>query len=247
MADKPISPGGSPIYRYSNPKRGLQLESDLPDFADDIARHLGEFLGSPDLVFFEVASEIVPIDIFQYRPTAKRPFWTFVTSGMSSLAMAVPKGVSNPQDFERIELLVALPEDWLPKASAGLTDKENFGPPEKWWPISRLKEYARFPHRHGAWIWKGHTFSNGDPPEPLGPGTKQAGFILLPPATLPREARVIETTRDVPITLFALVPLYAEEMNLKLGRGTRPLVRLLEEAGVNEVVAPKRRNVALQN
>jgi hypothetical protein len=161
--------------------------------------------------------------------------------------MAVPKGVSNPKDFERIELLIALPEDWLPKGSDGLGDKESFRPPEKWWPIEKLKEFARFPHRYGAWIWKDHTLSNGDPPEALGAGTKQTGFILLPPATLPREACVIETEAGVPITLFALVPLYTEERNLKLGRGDSPLRRLLEEAGVNEIVAPKRRNVALQN
>jgi hypothetical protein len=247
MADETHSPDGSPVHRYSNPWRELEPASDLQDFTADIAQHLEEFLGPPDNVFFEIVPDIVPINILQYRPTPKRKLWTFVSSGASSLPMAVPKGVSNPKDFERIELLIALPEDWLPRGSAGLGDKESFRSPEKWWPIEKLKEFARFPHRYGAWIWKGHTLSNGDPPEALGAGTKQTGFILLPPTTLPRQACAIETEAGVPIALLALVPLYSEEMNLKLGRGDSPLRRLLEQAGVNEIVAPKRRNVALQN
>jgi hypothetical protein len=246
MAEETRSPGGSTIHRYSDPSRTGWPDPDQQFFADEIARHLDQLLGPPDGYFVEFISQVISIGIFQYRPTAERKFWTFVTSGMSSLPMPVPKEIPNPQNFERAELLIAVSEDWLSKNSVGLSGKD-FGRPEKWWPIAKLKEFARFPHAYGAWFWEEHTLANYDPPEPLGPGTRQDGVVLLPPATLPREACVIEAGPGVRITLFALIPLYPEEMKLKLERGIGTLRQLLEEAGVDEVVAPKRRNVALQN
>lgn len=52
----------------------------------------------------------------------------------------------------------------------------------------------------------------------------------------------MEPGKDV--HFFTLIPLYAEEMNLKLTQGTEALLEKLAQAGVNEIVQLDRKNAA---
>jgi hypothetical protein len=48
----------------------------------------------------------------------------------------------------------------------------------------------------------------------------------------------------MPIHFLAVMPLYEEELRLKLDRGAEVLFERLDEAGVNELLVLQRKNVA---
>lgn len=59
---------------------------------EEIEAHIERHVGKISMVFHEVLSDIVHIDIHQIPPTDDRPYWTLVTSGMSDLPMSVLRG-----------------------------------------------------------------------------------------------------------------------------------------------------------
>jgi hypothetical protein len=133
-------------------------------------------------------------------------------------------------------LLIALPEDW-PITEVALKDEAN------WWPIRWLKLVGRLPHENESWIWWGHTIPNGDPPEPIA-NTKFVGVMLSPPYWLPRDFFELTTKSGETITFYALIPLFAEEMKLKLEKGFDELEARFEKQDINFVIDAKRPNVA---
>ena len=61
------------------------------------------------IVFHELISDQVHIDLHWVKPTAERPFHTLVTSGMSNLPMTTPPGA---EEVRYAELSICLPADW---------------------------------------------------------------------------------------------------------------------------------------
>ena len=72
-------------------------------------RHFGEPAG----VLHPTARRNPHVDVYPFRPTAERPFWTLVTGGMSDEPQPVPPEIQAPR---RIELVLYLPEQdyWGP-------------------------------------------------------------------------------------------------------------------------------------
>jgi hypothetical protein len=214
-------------------------------FGLEIEDHLVRVLGPYNFVFREIVSDQVRIDVLQFPPTEARPFWTFVTSGMSDLPMSVPNEVApSPEFYERAEMVIAVPEDWVPRGPDGALDDVAIRLPEKWWPIKWLSYLARFPHKYRTALWIEHSIPNGNPAQPLGPGTSLTGFVLAPPATWPTEARMMRTTNGTIVTFLAAYPLYTSEMDLKLSDGFGAIYNLLISGGVTEVIEPNRANLA---
>lgn len=54
----------------------------------------------------------------------------------------------------------------------------------------------------------------------------------------------LTTAAGETISFYMLVPLYAEEMDLKLKKGAEHLEQKLEKAGIGSVLDPRRPNVA---
>ena len=79
------------------------------DVDQQVTAHVERNLGSVDLVFHEVASNGVVIDVLSVAPTAERPVRTLVTCGMSALPMTIPPGADTPA---RAELMLVLPAEW---------------------------------------------------------------------------------------------------------------------------------------
>ncbi|HEY0978727.1 MAG TPA: suppressor of fused domain protein [Flavobacteriales bacterium] len=227
------SGSGEPIHRYTDRKR--EFEHAIGDGAniDAISAHIERYIGPVASVFHEVVSDLVHIDVHVVAPNAKRDFYTLVTSGMSDRAMKAP--VDHPE-LKYSELMICLPPHW-PMSDAAWGNEDHY------WPIRWLKVLARFPHEYLTWLWAMHTVPNGDPAEPLASNTGMTGFILLPALTVPPGFRELRVNEERMIHFHAMVPLFPDEMALKLDKGADALIEGFDRNGVTELFDPQRKSV----
>jgi hypothetical protein len=230
---KVVSISGHPVEHY---REGPKSFSPPPDElgVDAIARHIERHLGPVASVFHELLSDAVHLDVHWVKPSPARPYHFLATSGMSDRPMSVPQGVAAPR---HIELVVTLPERWW-------IGDEAFRSDNWYWPVRQLKTLARFPHKYDAWLGEGHTVTNDDPPQPLAPGTRLCGAILLRPQHVPEAFRELRVDARKTIRFLAVVPLYEEEIALKMRDGTEALLERLRRRGVTDVIEPARASVA---
>lgn len=216
-------------------------EEPADELANAIGDHVVKHIGPVTNVFHEIHGDLVQIDILVIGPREERPYTTLVTCGMSDRPMRVP--LEDPDDLALIpelrfaELLLALPADW-PLTPDSFQDEANY------WPIRWLKRLARLPHRMDAWIGLGHTIPNGDPPTNLGPNTAFSGWLVDEPVLFDPAVQKLSID-DKAINFYAIVPVYVEEMTLKLRKGTGALSHMLDQAKVSELIDLNRRNVAV--
>jgi hypothetical protein len=230
-----VSESGQPIFRHKPKKRDFDIATGSEESAvEAIVDHVETHLGKIDIVFHELISDLVHIDVHQIKPTRERNFWTLITTGMSDRPMTVPEGVT---DAHYAELMICLPPSWKISDEA-FKDEANY------WPIGLLKLLSRLPHEYGTWLAPGHTIPNADPPEPYAPDTKFCCAMLVNPLTTPPEFDQFEAGTGKVIRFLAVIPLYLEEVELKLKQGSDELIKRLEKQGVTEVLKPGRKNVA---
>ncbi len=209
--DDEVSPGGSKLLRYPQrtiPARSSDGDGDLIDaVSDHMERHIGEI----HLVFHEVVSDLVHVDVHWIAPGPNRPYHTLFTTGMAEAPMNVPEGVTH----RYAEMLTMLPSDWP-------LSQDSFKNEAHYWPVRWLKTCARLPHEYDTWFGPGHTMPNGDPPEPFAPGTPLCGVIAITPFMLPEEAQQVRPGSRA-IQLLYMLPLTAAEMQFKLDEGSDAL------------------------
>lgn len=230
--DNLVSLSGSPIFRYTDGEKEWEAphgEECIEEISDHIELHLGKI----EIVFHEIVSDTVHIDVHHVRPGEARPFHTLVTSGMSDLPMQVPESADSTRFME---LMVTLPEYWK-------VDDDSFNDEIWYWPIRQLKSLARFPHKYNTWLGWGHSVPNGDPAEKFADNTALNGVIILPSINVPEEFLQLSIDENKTIEFYSVVPLYQEEMELKLNKGSEALLDLFDKHGINDVVFPERKNV----
>lgn len=231
--DNVVSMSGAPIFRYTDGEKEWEAphgEECIEEISDHIEAHIGEV----SMVFHELVSDTVHIDVHHVRPTKERPCHTLITSGMSDLAMNVPEQVSSTR---YMELMVTLPKTWQ-------IDQDSFKDEAWYWPVRQLKYLARFPHKHDTWLGWGHTIPNGDPAEPYAENTQLSGIIILPPVNVPPEFAELKINEGKTIEFYSIVPLYNEEMNLKLAKGSDLLLDKFDDNDISEIININRKNVA---
>ncbi|MCA9063735.1 MAG: suppressor of fused domain protein [Planctomycetaceae bacterium] len=231
--DVEVSQSGSVIWRHESRTIPFEPTEGDPDRIEQISAHIETHLGPVANVFHELVSDLVHIDVHVVEPTEDRPWYTLVTSGMSEAPMNTPEGAD---DLRYAELLVMLPADW-PLSMEAFEDEQYY------WPIRWLKMLARFPHEYDTWLGFGHTVPNGDPPEPLGPGTDFCCNLLLPPLLVPEGFQTLEVDEFRSISFFSLIPIYRDEMEFKLKHGLDPLLTLFDECEVDDVINLERGSV----
>lgn len=231
--DNLVSLSGAPIYRYTDGEKEWESPHG-EECIEEISNHIETHIGEVELVLHELISDTVHIDIHYVKPTKERPFHILITSGMSDLPMNVPEEAGMTK---YMELMITLPESWH-------VDEESFKDERWYWPIRQLKYLARFPHKYDTWLGFGHTIPNGDPAESFAENTKLSGVILLPPLYVPDEFTRLYISQDKIIEFFSIVPLYSEEMNLKLAKGSDALLDKLDEINAWELIDVNRKNVA---
>lgn len=220
------SESGNPIYRYDQREREFELAAGDSENIERISAHIEECVGPVASVYHELISDLVHIDVHMVAPTPERDFYTLVTSGMSDRAMHVPEGL---EDYRYCELMIALPADWP-------MDQEAWKDDANYWPVRMLKYLARFPHEYETWLWAMHTIPNGDPPEPFAVNTQLSGVILLPPLTVRPEFHQLVVDDAKTIHFHAIIPLHANEMDLKLKKGAEALFDGFDRDGVSELL-----------
>lgn len=226
------SKSGAPIYRHIASEARFELVGGTFQFTKLIESHIDKHFKNRITIFHEIVSDLIHLDIELIEPVADRPYFTLITNGMSSRPMNTPKG---KEQYRYAELIVSLPRDW-PLTQESFADERNY------WPIRWLKELARLPHKYNTWLWASHTVPNGDPPQPFADNTKLCCAFILIPILVPKSFLSLEVSPDTTIHFLSFIPIYKEEMNLKLQKGLDPLLSLLDEAKVNELLNINRPN-----
>jgi Suppressor of fused protein (SUFU). len=194
--------------------------------------HIEKYVGNIETVMHEIESDDLHIDVHVVLATEEQPFVTLITTGMSDLPMAV-----EDPELQYAELFFCLPPDW-PISLEAFNDEANY------WPIRWLKMLARYPHQAGTWLGQGHTIPNGNPPEPLGDFTDMSGILLMPPLFLPDEFATLYVSDEKVINFYQLLPLYREEMELKVEKGADVLFEKFQEnIPADLLLYPERPNV----
>ncbi|HZY80331.1 MAG TPA: suppressor of fused domain protein [Cyclobacteriaceae bacterium] len=232
MDEPELSESGNPIYRYNKDQENkFTPASGDGENIDAIDAHITQHIGPVEMVFHEIVSDQVHIDIHWVKATAERPYHVLVTSGMSDKSMNTPQEADIPQ---HLELCMLLPVEWK-------IDEKSFKDENNYWPIRWMKIIARFPHQYNTWVGWGHTIPNGENAAGFASATKLGCMILLPSLNLPHDFFELKTGSKT-IAFFCLYPLYKEEMDFKLKNGTDRLLDKFEEAGISDIVDINRPN-----
>jgi len=207
------SKGGSRLLKYG----GAEFDSPTAGFVDDsIAidpeereRIYEEIFGPVDTVTHELVPLVPHVDVYWFAPTERRPFFTFVTGGMSDLPMHTPSELGPA--VRRIELVFYAAED-----------KTEY--------VELLRRLAHFAHDCQTWIHFGHTMPNGTPPEPFFGSTHLDNLFFMPSIVSPDSTLGERLAwRHEPVNLVWCVPITTAECNLKLERGSDALYDLFDE------------------
>lgn len=233
LASEERSPAGSPIYRHKERTTDLAASETDEQLLECLGEHLAAHIGEVKMVFHEIISEVVHVDVHWIEPTPERDFHTLVTSGMSDRPMTVPDGA---EEYQYAELLIALPSSW-PLTQEAFEDEDNY------WPVRWLKMLARMPHEYNTWLGMGHTVPNGDPPEPFAGNTKMCCWMMGPPVLVPEDFSPLVIGPEKQIHFYSMLPLYREEMELKLREGFEAIMERLGNAEVTELLDAGRKNV----
>jgi len=197
-----------------------------------LAAALDHYLGGVEpCVLTELVSESVAVDILCFPPTEAVPVWTFATSGMSDLPMAVPRWSDYPR---YAELMICLDWDWP-------VGPDLFAEEAAFWPVRLLRALARYPHATGAVLAPGQTFTlaeladgdeptgdatDADTPRLLSPELPFTGVLLGVPLLLgdQKEPCLIPMEDEGrALQLLTVLPLHPAELDLARKRGVTAL------------------------
>lgn len=222
-----VTPGGSPIYRYEEPKdEGWRPPKAIGTYAEEVSAHFEAlFPGRECSVFHEIISDLVHIDVNILHPTEQQNYYVLYTTGMSDLPMTLPDELADREDLKYAELYLFLPGSW----DLGKTgDLAQDIPYERFWPIHVLKFLARFPHEYKTWLAWGHTMPNGPDYTPFCDGVGFGGVVL---SWSGGDGRLggLETQDGRKINLYGVIPAYKEEIEYKLKYGMEGLDKLFRE------------------
>lgn len=203
---------------------------------DAISSHIERHIGRVHVVFHEIVSDDLHIDIHHVKGSLFRRYEVLVTSGMSAVPMAVPEGEQHPRFAE---IVTILPKGW-PLTKEAFEDERNY------WPIRLMKDIARLPYYCKTWIGFGHTVANADSEDAIKPyteNTKLCSVALLPPSSLGEAAWSLKRKGADDIFFWAAVPLHLQELKFKMEHGIEPLLDLFDKHGVTDKINPGRASV----
>lgn len=227
-----VSESGSPILRHVERTKPFEMVIGDSEHIEAIVEHIEKQVGEVTMVFHEIVSNLVHIDVHHVPPGPGRGFHTLVTTGMSDKPMTVPEGA---EEFRFAELVLCLPSDWK------LT-REDFADEANYWPIRLMKELARLPHEYETWLGPGHSVPNGEPPQPYAQNTRFCCALIVPPFRFGKEFLRLETPDERVINFYSVWPLLPDETEFKLKHGYDELMDRLFARDVTDVVEITRRN-----
>lgn len=224
--------GGSKVLRHVAKQDELEFAPGDADLIEAISDHAERHIGEVSMVFHELISDKVHVDVHHIEPTSERPWHVLFTSGMSERPMTTPEELD---DADYAELVLCLPEAW-PLTEQAFKDENNY------WPVRWLKILARMPHDYETWLGWGHTIPNGDPMEPFGNNTKCCCWMLLDPPWFGDDFMQLRVDDGRLINFFTPIPLYANEVQYKLDKGAEGLLERFETSKIpfDKIFDPRR-------
>lgn len=231
-----VSAGGIPIYRHR--RRPLTDEPSISRgdhvLIEAMHDHLERCFPCWDgPVLHEKISPTVHVDVMVVRPTAAYRCLRLVTCGMAELPMHVPPEWS---ETPYAELSIALPPSW-PMSLRAFRDERVY------WPLRLLKHLARMPHDDRTFLWTGHTI-HGYRSQHYAPDTRLCASLIVPPLVAPREFGEFNVGGGRSVRILGVLPLYQEELEVKLQHGLQALMDLIGGSDLTDVVGPHRHNLA---
>lgn len=151
----------------------------------------------------------------------KSPVTVIVTNGLRDYKMPVPEKMMGR---EYNELYFCLPSYWE------WDDLEN---PRMNWVYPWIQKLVKFVVEKETWFGPGHTMPCGKDMEQLSPSMKQNHLFLSDPLFLIEEMEPIQVG-DRLVHFLAIIPIFADEMDYKQGKGTFKFIQKLSNAGVTE-------------
>ena len=175
----------------------------IPALEDRFGKHRVRTLGNPlhpeqSLVFLYLELQ-VPITIL-------------MTNGLSDYTMPVSE---KWKGREHTELFFCLPTYWDTEDS----ESPNFSWTYDW--IFRLEQFVR---ERQTWFGPGHTIDCGNPPAAISPLMKEEHLIFLDPIFAVEEMKPLQTDEKT-IHFLSIVPIFGDELDYKMGKGTQKFVK----------------------
>jgi hypothetical protein len=143
-----------------------------------------------------------------------------MTNGLSDYAMPVPEKY---KERNHAELYFCLPSYW------DLTTENGK------WVVEWIQKLAKHCIEKETWYGIGHTFPNGNPAIPLSNTMKQKYLMLNAPYFLEKELTPI-ISEGKTIHFLGIIPIFEDEMDYKMGKGTYKLLQKIEGKGVSELL-----------
>ncbi len=237
MSQNETSESGDRVYHHKARKELWVLPNTADSNLVEIDAHIEKHIGKVEMVYHELISDLVHIDVHQIPPSESRPFWTLVTTGMSDLPMTTPEG---REEYSYAELMICLPEDWK-------MGKEHWKDEANYWPIRILKACARFPHEYKTWLCRGHSLPLFGDPNKLAKIIPFTSLVLGTPKTVARDFLELPIRDNKIIRFFVLYPIYEGELALKLKNGYSQLEELFDKNGITELLDIKRMDVSAKS
>lgn len=230
------------LYHKEPKQTGKKRPVHTTPYGQEIQKHMQRcFPNRTERILFDKRNDFLQVDIHILEAPTKQDFHVLYTVGMSALPMQLPEEFyPDYQMLERAELITLLPAEWnLTEPTDGNSYDNTL-----WWPVDLLQYLARFPHEYQSWLGWGHTIPNSD--RYVSYDEKSTALCGVMLSALHENISMFHTKDGTLINLYALLPLYKEEMIFKQKEGGEALLQKM--AGINGfgmILFPDRPNVCL--
>ena len=143
-----------------------------------------------------------------------------MTDGLRDFDMPVPKKLVERGNNE---LYFCLPSYW------------EIDAPENRWVFDWLQRLARYAVEKRVFFAHGHTIPNHNPAVAFSETMNEKYLLLLDPEYLKAEMQPM-TLDDKTVHFLAITPIFEDEMDYKMGKGTTKLQRKLVAKGITELL-----------
>lgn len=185
----------------------------------DLMQHLIEQFGRDSIVSVDKKQpDDVPTVLISVQKRSKVTL--LMTIGLSDYKMPVPDLYA---ERSYTELVFCLPSHW------DLDDISNQ------WVYNWIQKLAKHVVEKQTWFGPGHTIPNGNPVSAISERMKQKYLILTDPIYLKSELSPI-TLEDRTVYFLAILPIFEDEMDYKMGKGTFKLLQKIEGKGISEML-----------
>jgi len=170
------------------------------------------------------------IDLIQVDIETNIPLRLIMTNGLSSYNMPVPERYKGR---EYTEIFFCIPGYW------DFEDKENEA---MQWPLNTIQKLAKNVLENETWYGPGHTIANGNPVKEISATMKQNHFLLADPIEVESYLTPLEVDGNK-IYFLAIIPLFYNEFERKMGKGYPKWIRKFRQKKGNEILDDYRQSI----